>query len=68
MTQWERVRLESDSFALERDCVGGAILRNTSCKHQIQNMYIESRVDTSAAGKTHDSHRCASKRGSALTG
>lgn len=68
MTQFERVIPESDNFALERDWFGGVILGSTSCKHQVQNIYIESRVDTSAAGETHDSHRYASKRGPALTG
>lgn len=67
MTQLERVRPESDSFALECDSVGGVLLRNTSWEYQVQSLYIDSRVDTSTAVETHNSHRCASKRGSALT-
>jgi len=67
VTQLERARLQLDSFALQCDSAGGVVLRNTSCKHQVQSMYIESRIDTSTAVETHDSHRCASMRGSPWT-
>lgn len=68
MTPFQRGTPESNCFALQCDSIGEVILRSTSCKYQVQSVNTGCQIEKSTAVETHNSHRYASKRGSALTG
>lgn len=68
MTQFGRGTPESNSFVQPCDSIGGIILRSIFSKYQVQSVNIGSHMDKGTAVETHNSHRYASKTGSALRG